>query len=414
MQMYEGLPVITNKIPKAERGGIPHHMLDLVGYDEQPWHVGVFTQESLKIINAIHERGKVPILVGGTHYYTKALLFKESLVDDAAEPGTRPASEADGGHWSILSAPTEEILEKLKSVDPIMARRWHPNDRRKIQRSLEIWLQTGRPASEIYAEQSANQRSLSPGYSVEGREDILKIGVLRYPTMILWLKAEKDALNARLEARVEKMIDDGLIQESEALYDFNQKRREASIHDDLSRGIWVSIGYKEFLDYIVLSRRGDASFEELNKLKSDSIERIKISTRQYAKRQDRFIRLRLIGNIVRSGILSNLFVLDSSTTATLETDTIPQAASIAEAFLGGKNLPTPKELSPLAEKTFSSIEMIPVEKINATISQCYTCEACRKILETPAAWEAHLASRKHRQTIASREKKAITKQQPNS
>lgn len=413
MQMYQGLPTITNKIPPTERGGIPHHLLDIVGYDEPPWYVGVFARESIKITKGIHDRGKVPILVGGTHYYTKALLFRDSLVSDATEQDGMQVSKSED-RWPILLASTEEMLAKLTEVDPVMARHWHPNNRRKIRRSLEIWFQTGRPASEIYAEQQTEKNVSLQGSNVEGEEHISELSGLRYPTLILWLKAEKDGLNTRLDARVNKMIDDGLEHESAVLYNFLQNRKEAGIEDDLSRGIWVSIGYKELLDYVAMSHRGDASPERLEKLKSEAIERVKIATKRYAKNQDRFIRFRLMGDIVRSGILGNIFVLDCSTVSALEANVILPAASVTEKFLQRKDLPDPREFSVLARDTLSFVEKQALQGSPATISQRFACEVCEKVLLTPRAWKNHLASRKHRQTEAAQKKARARKQELNS
>lgn len=400
MQMYQGLPIITNKLPVAERGDIPHHLIDVVGYDEPPWHVASFVRESLRITQAIHQKGKVPILVGGTHYYTKGLLFRESLVSNVAESGNDQTLEVEED-WPILSASTSEILEKLKEVDPVMARRWHPNERRKIRRSLEIWLQTGRPASEIYAEQDAIKSSVSGEPSTEQDNDTPNpSGLLRYPTLIFWLKANKDALSTRLDTRADDMVNEGLIRESETLYDFAQSRRKAGIEDDMTRGIWVSIGYKELLDYIAMCRQENTSVKHLHDLKREAVERVKIATRRYAKHQDRFIRIRLMDDIVRSHAMNNLFVLDCSNPSTLEADMMQPAASMTSKFLQGEQLPDPKESSTLARETLSSILESSVGKKTGALPQCYTCETCGKVLQTVIAWENHLKSRRHRQRLA--------------
>ncbi|KAL9625005.1 MAG: hypothetical protein Q9160_000734 [Pyrenula sp. 1 TL-2023] len=412
MQMYQGLPIITNKIPVAERGDIPHHLIDLVGYDEPPWHVGTFVRESLKITKAIHQKGKIPILVGGTHYYTKGLLFQESLVSNVAGRGDEQVPEPEG-EWPILSAPTSEILAQLKEVDPVMAHRWHPNERRKIRRSLEIWLQTGRPASDIYAEQMAKRSSVSSEPGTEQDKDVPSSGGLRYPTLIFWLKADKDALSTRLNTRVDEMVNEGLIQESETLHDFAQSREQAGIEDDMTRGIWVSIGYKELLDYIAMYRQGNASIKHLDDLKEDCVERIKIATRQYAKRQERFIRIRLMDDIVRSNASDNLFILDCSNTSTLEADMMKPAACITSKFLQGEQLPDPRETSTLARETLSSIAEAAIEKERGVVPQCCTCETCGKVLETAKAWENHLKSKRHRQRLVTKKRKETTGHQTN-
>lgn len=141
MQLYKGLPIITNKVPVNERNGIPHHLLDHISIDKEPWSVDDFKREATKAIQEIRGRGKLPILVGGTQYYVNPLLFPEVTLDEVQGDSSQT--------FPVLEDSTEAMLQELKRVDPAMAERWHPNDRRKIRRSLEIYLQTGRPASEF-------------------------------------------------------------------------------------------------------------------------------------------------------------------------------------------------------------------------------------------------------------------------
>jgi len=155
--MYAGLPIITNKITVEEQKGIPHHLLGVVGLDEETWRVGVFKRNAGRIIREIRERGKLPILVGGTHYYTQSLLLENELVEDPQKPDLTP--EEISKRFPILDASTEETLEKLREVDPRMADRWHPKDTRHIRRSLEIYLTTGKQASQIYDEQKQKKKS---------------------------------------------------------------------------------------------------------------------------------------------------------------------------------------------------------------------------------------------------------------
>jgi tRNA delta(2)-isopentenylpyrophosphate transferase len=102
MQMYRGLPIITNQIPVEERNGIPHHMISCIGLDEEPWRVGTFRMESLRVIKEIQSRGKLPILVGGTHYYTQSVLFNDALVGD----GSGDESFISEKEYSGLSTPS--------------------------------------------------------------------------------------------------------------------------------------------------------------------------------------------------------------------------------------------------------------------------------------------------------------------
>lgn len=201
MQLYAGLPIITNKITAEEQQGIPHHLLGCIGLHEQTWVVGTFVKKALSIIEEIKSRGRLPILVGGTHYYTQSLLFKDRLPKENGEGGKTVFVEDTKQEWPILQQPTEVLLEELRRVDPIMADRWHPNDHRKIQRSLEIYLQTGRKASDIYAEQRQFLTGCDNTTDANGSPAFLDEPSMRFSTLLFWVHAETDALRNRLDNR---------------------------------------------------------------------------------------------------------------------------------------------------------------------------------------------------------------------
>ena len=175
----------------------------------------------------------------------------------------RIAREQQEQKWPILGASTEEVLEELQRVDPVMARRWHPNDRRKIRRSLEIWLTTGRKASEVYYQQrqartsTDSQTTQAIWEPIESPDDMYERSVtdsnspLSYDTLIFWTYADSDVLSPRLENRVDKMVSEGLLEEVQSMYDFFQDREQQGSTVDQSRGIWVAIGFKENLPYIM-------------------------------------------------------------------------------------------------------------------------------------------------------------------
>ena len=103
MQLYAGLPIITNKITVQEQQGIPHHLLGCIGLEEQTWVVGTFVQRALEVIEGIRERGRLPILVGGTHYYTQSLLFHDRLAGGVdSEDGKDVATESERKEWPML------------------------------------------------------------------------------------------------------------------------------------------------------------------------------------------------------------------------------------------------------------------------------------------------------------------------
>jgi tRNA dimethylallyltransferase len=336
-------------------------------------------------------------LVGGTHYYTQALLFKDHIIeqDDSAEKTSHP----------VLQEPTETILAKLREVDPVMADRWHPNDRRKIQRSLEIWLTTGKPASETYVEKLAEKNtSAASGNGEDAFTDETGGNALRFPTLVFWVYASKEVLPARLDARVLKMTESGLLDEVKELDEFQiaQARNNAPV--DRARGIWVSIGYKEFEAYQTALRAGDddvtTTGAELSKLRELGVEQTQAATRQYAKRQIRWIRIKLLNALSRASATPTTFLLDGSDISQWDASVKELALDLAKKFLRNEQLPDPRTTSDAAR------EMLEVKSDDLShrpdLWARKTCEACGVAAATPAMWDMHIKSRGHRHATSAR------------
>lgn len=389
MQLYTGLPIITNKITEKEREGIPHHLLGCIGLHEQTWVVGTFVRNALKIIDGIHARGKLPILVGGTHYYTQSLLFRDRLAEQDEKQSKQEFVENTAEKWPILQESTEVLLSELKRVDPVMAERWHPNDRRKIQRSLEIFLQTGRQASEIYAQQRQRRGSDNrdqPALEAEG---------MRFPTLMFWVNAESDALRQRLDDRVDKMLDSGLLQEVATLNEIANAEIVKGIIPDQSRGIWVSIGYKEFKDYFEALERGVVDKHQLEVLKLDALEKTKIATRQYSKRQLKWIRIKLVNSLIEAKLTNQLYLLDGTDAAAFGKTVVNPALELTRKFLQADDMPAPESLSSLAAGLLAPKRDYDL----STRPELWTkqhCTACNVTCVTPLQWQQHTRSKTHK------------------
>ncbi|KAF2123115.1 IPP transferase-domain-containing protein [Lophiotrema nucula] len=405
MQLYQGLPIITNKITQDEMKGVPHHLLGCIGLEEETWTVGKFVGRALGVIDEIRSRGKLPILVGGTHYYTQSLLFQDVLADE-------PLLEAstNGQHFPILDEPTEVILEKLKEVDPVMADRWHPNERRKISRSLEIFFKTGKRASKIYEEQRL-RRGISPNSSDSGINKEVGDGFnLRFPTLLFWVHAPKDVLYPRLDARIVKMLDKGLMAEVYALHDLRYDIESRSLIAgeitkpiDQTRGIWVSIGYKEFLEYLSARNDGAVSGEDLEKLKTAAVEKMQAATRQYANRQIRWIRIKLLNALVGAGQKRNMVLLDGSDLSKWEEQVLQPSRQITETFLSGNDLPEPTDLSALAREALTPKRDYDLAQ-RPELWQKRVCETCGIVAVTENDWNLHIKSRGHRRAVGAKKK----------
>lgn len=238
MQVYQGMDIGTAKPTPLERAGIPHHLLDIV---EPREHFSV--ERWLELANAaiveIRARRNTPIVVGGTHFYVKALL--EGLFEG---PGADPAVRQ-----SLDQLTTDELRAEILRVDPHAALRLHPNDRRRTIRALEVFRLTGTPLS-------THQTQWDRG---RVRPDALVVG-LDWPA---------PDINRRINARVRAMIDRGLADEARGLWSrgaLGTQAREA-------------LGYKQLIDHF----EGRSSLD-------DAVERIKIETRRFSKNQRTWLR----------------------------------------------------------------------------------------------------------------------------
>lgn len=407
MQMYRGLPIITNKISLEEQRGIPHHLLGLVDVNERPWTVEDFVSKALSTIDDIHRRQRLPILVGGTHYYLQSLLFPDNL---AQPPRTRfddtQKVKSNEGEWPILNASTSEMYAKLREVDPIMADRWHPNDRRKIQRSLEIYLQNGKKASTIYDEQ--RRRKHGTDVNQTGGVDLVRTS-LRFPTLMLWTHASKDVLNTRLDERVAKMVEEGLVDEAKEL-DRVRKARETYGHPiDLTRGVWACIGYKEFHGYLTETNRNSVNTARLERLLAEAVEQTQTATRQYARNQLRWIRIKFVNALNDAAAKDLLFTLDTSKPSRRNDLVLNPACTCMKSFLDGHKLPDPRKVCPDAGEL-----LVPRQEYDLgqrrDLWKRQTCELCGVTAVTENAWQQHMGGRSHQKkfkTQRRREEKAV-------
>lgn len=397
MQMYEGLPIATNKFSVAERCSIPHHLLDLIKLSDKPWTVSQFRNTAIQLIKDVRARGKLPVLVGGTHYYVQSLLFQDHLVGSGQ--GHMDADEQEK-RWPVLGSNTDELLEELKKVDPTMAARWHPKDRRKIRRSLEIYLTTGRKASEIYeAQQRGRQAPLDAALNAETAPNTIDTDedrdkALHHELLIFCTFVSSETLKPRLDGRVKTMLDEGLLLEVQAMHDFQSDRAYAGSLLDQSRGIWAAIGYKEFLPYFLAVKAGDVGTEDLERLKAEGIERTQIRTKQYANTQLRWIRGKLLPALRQRNLHGRFFVLDATDLPRWQNAVQSVADQVTEAFLQGETLPKPTDFAGSGIGVLRpGREQLPCPR---------HCDSCNKTMMLQEEWDAHERSKRHKFTARSK------------
>ncbi|OAA70084.1 tRNA isopentenyltransferase [Akanthomyces lecanii RCEF 1005] len=386
MQLYRGLPIITNKITAAEQRGIPHHLLDRIPLSDVPWDVTEFKKHALGTIREIRSRGNLPILVGGTHYYVEPLLFTDAILDDVQQDETKS--------FPILEASTEDMLAELRRVDPEMAAKWHPNDRRKIQRSLEIYLHTGKTASALYAEQQWRKAAAAAAEAESSP----------WENLLLWVYSERDVLCDRLDKRVDKMFSSGLAEEVQELHRFKMESAQNGTAMDMTKGIWQSIGYKQLEPYIAAAFDGEPT-ENVAKLTESGLEDMKTATRRYANYQNKWIRGKQIPRLKQRGedALSSLYVLDSTDIARYHETVVAPAATLVDLFLNGEPRRQPRDLSDLARRVLETATEPPAKQT----PQQRTCEICQTTLVTEEAWNRHMKSAGHRRAMKKKKKLAL-------
>ncbi|GBB86451.1 hypothetical protein RclHR1_12890006 [Rhizophagus clarus] len=331
MQVYKGLDIITNKIPLNERENIPHHLIDFLE-PHQEYRVTDFTKDALQIIDDIHNRHGVPIIVGGTNYYIQSLLWNNSLIDI-------DDNESNIEDKEILNAEPKIVYERLQEVDPVMASKWHWNDTRRVRRSLQVYLETGKPHSEWIKQQNLPE---------------VKASSLRFPrTCIFWLYSDLKVLDNRLDARIDKMIKSGLFEEINYL---RNNVRTGEIHTpfgdkDFTRGIWQAIGYKEFEQYLAaVEESNDASY--LYKLKQHGLESMKAATHRYARTQVRWIKNKLLYRCQQdehSGDI-RIYLLDATSLEAWNQEVRDKAIEIAKEFLANGTGPDPSSVNSRAKE----------------------------------------------------------------
>ena len=350
----------------------------------------------------------MPILVGGTHYYTQALLFRDALANHPRIEEHHAKPDDSSQRWPILEASTAEMLAKLREVDPVMADRWHPNEQRKIRRSLEIYLQTGRKASDIYIEQQGGRAGSTTAHEPDSESvfDESKSSSLRTDTLIFWVHTDTSSLTDRLNSRVDNMLSAGLLDEVRDLTKYANTQNPPDRTLDTTTGIWIAIGYKEFLDYQKAIDNG-APEAETARLLHDAVEGTKAATRQYSKRQIRWIRIKLLNALHDAHAARNLFLLDGSDLERWNESVSDRAANLVQRFLDGLAMPDPKSFSPLA------MEMLDLRKSDMSADvgrwEKKRCDVCDMTAVAESDWLQHLKSKKHK-ILSARWKKGALEQ----
>ncbi len=239
MQVYKHMDIGSAKIRAEEMEGVPHHLVDAFEPDEE-FHVVRFQQMAKKAMEGIYERGRIPIVVGGTGFYIQALLYDIDFTENNSDTGYREELEhlAEEKGAAFLHGMLKEIDEKA-------AGSIHENNVKRVIRALEFHHQTGKKISEHNEEERQKSSPYRSAYFV--------------------LSDERARLYERIDMRVDQMIEEGLVEEVKGLKERGYTRGMVSMQ---------GLGYKEILAYL----DGEMSLDE-------AVYVIKRDTRHFAKRQ---------------------------------------------------------------------------------------------------------------------------------
>uniref|UniRef100_A0A8C6T7U8 tRNA dimethylallyltransferase n=1 Tax=Neogobius melanostomus TaxID=47308 RepID=A0A8C6T7U8_9GOBI len=385
MQVYHGLDIITNKVTAEERAQCRHHMISFVDPLVSTFTIVDFRNKALALIEDMHSRNKLPIVVGGTNYYIESLLWKVLLSTGDNEDSGDGGDEMPNRKLELEKMGGAELHKQLMEVDPRMAAMLHPNDKRKIARSLLVHQETGIPHSVWLEEQRGQEGGGGLG------------GPLRYPDpCIFWLHSDMEALDKRLDARVDEMLAAGLIDE---LKDFHVRYNEKKVQDmsqDYQHGIFQSIGFKEFHDYLTAAE--SCSQEERDALRNKGVEALKIATRRYARKQNKWVRNRFLK---RPGdTVPPVYGLDVTDVSRWEETVLTPALQILASLSKGE------------KPAVSSVKIDASESRNKRSR--HTCDLCDKIIIGDLEWAAHLKSKKHYYHVKKKRKTEKTGSQSQS
>ena len=239
MQIYKDMTIGTAKPTPEETENIPHYLIDFVSPDER-YSVADFKKDAEEKIDEILAKGKVPIIVGGTGLYIDSLVYGIEFPDIEYDEDYRNSLMKEAENEEGLN----KLYEEAKKIDPEAMEKISPSDKKRISRVLEIYHATGKTKTEL---------------EIKSREKGVK-----YDYIVFAIDWDREKLYERINLRVDIMIEQGLVDEVKEVYNKYEKFPTAM----------QGLGYKEVVEYL----EGKISFEEM-------VEKIKLETRHFAKRQ---------------------------------------------------------------------------------------------------------------------------------
>nr|KAF6445477.1 tRNA isopentenyltransferase 1 [Molossus molossus] len=265
------------------------------------------------------------------------------------------------------------LHKRLSQVDPEMAAKLHPHDKRKVARSLQVFEETGISHSEFLHRQHAEEGGGPLG------------GPLKFPnSCILWLHA--DQTDERLDKRVDDMLATGLLDELRDFHRRYNQKKVAENSQDYQHGIFQSIGFKEFHEYLITE--GKCTPETSNQLLKKGIEALKQVTKRYARKQNRWVKNRFLS---RPGPgVPPVYGLEVSDISKWEESVLEPALEIVQSFIQGRK-PAATPVKILCNETENK-------------RSYHMCDLCDRIIIGDREWTAHMKSKSHLHQLKKRRK----------
>ncbi|KAI8895492.1 IPP transferase-domain-containing protein, partial [Globomyces pollinis-pini] len=377
MQVYKGLDIITNKPDKKERESAPHHLFDFV-HPLNEYSVADYVNDATAIIDKLHSQNILPVICGGTNHYTLSLLCNVNVFET-------PQESNENGHPSIDLELRKELQYLLDKIDPKIAKRWHENDFRKIRRSLEVYYYTGKRYSELLED----NEQLKDSY--EG---------LRYRVCVFWLYGRPEELYPRLDARVDKMINDGMFTEMHDLREQMNENKTVSFDSQYNRGIFQSIAIESKLDKI-----------EIEKLLENGIENMKVATRQYARHQVSQIKNKFVPVMIKehNQNTGSFYLIDATDKNAIDDSKLNSIYELTDMFLKSETNRASNSLS----VTLDELNLLDHGKVPITRQwDKFECDICtvystgkKKVMHGEYEWNIHLQSKQHKKTLENQDQK---------
>lgn len=405
MQLYKKADIMTAKATLEEQALVKHHMLDILELDQGDFNRNMYFERVSPLLLQLFEENKVPIIVGGTNYYMETILFSDyeilsnnpqaDLADDLQDDNKKfeevkkqPIDEEiKEGNQEFKGIPEKwmeldraEKYSLLKSIDPLIAAKLHPNDAHRVENYIKMYIDEDILPSKKVLE--ANQKRK-----------------LRFTNpLIFWPKWQnKEDLNKKIAERIDEMVNLEGIREIVEIFQFFEKQGT----QNSLQGAFQSIGYKEFEPFINhlkeeknagLSQlceyvKGLSKPEELSPKALEILESCKaklvVKTRHYAKRQITWIKNRFATNEL---INPRLFKLEFDTADNFKQKQIPFAIQVYEDW---------------KQRKFKILDEEAVAKLfeDEKNWSVFYCESCKVECKGEKAHKEHLQSKKHKKTL---------------